>query len=76
MLYTFDENDICTDCKMQWTFANEEIAKTQYENWVKAGEANLKIDGNMVSFNANNEVGKTKTEITSSQKGNFEIKEY
>lgn len=76
MLYTFDENDICTDCRIQWTFANEEIAKTQYENWVKAGEANLKIDGNMVSFNANNEVGKTKTEITSSQKGNFEIKEY
>ena len=76
MIYTFNDNDICTDCKMKWTFVNEEIAKIQYDNWEKVGESNLQIDGSTVSFNAMAEIGKTKSEIMEQPMGNFEIFEY
>lgn len=71
IIYTFDENNICIDERLLWDFANEEIAKENYENWKEIGYKNLEINSNKVSFNATNHNGLTKEEIKDNSTDSF-----
>ena len=71
IIYTFDENNICIDERLLWDFANEEIAKENYENWKEIGYKNLEINSNKVSFNATNHNGLTKEEIKGNSTDSF-----
>lgn len=76
MVFAFNSENICVDCRMVWTFNTEEIAKENYENWKNVGLSNLKIESNKVAFNADEQIGKTKDEIKEIKFGKFEIHEY
>lgn len=64
MIFTFNENNICIDCRIMYDFVNEEDAKLQYENWCEIeNNKNVKINSSKVSFNTYNYNNKTKDEI-------------
>ena len=71
IIYTFDENNICIDERLLWEFANEEIAKENYESWKEIGYKNLEINSKKVSFNATNHNGLTKEEIKGNNPESF-----
>ena len=71
IIYTFNENNICIDERLLWEFANEEIAKENYESWKEIGYKNLEINSNKVSFNATNHNGLTKEEIKDNSTDSF-----
>lgn len=66
-ILTFDEKDRCIDTRLLYEFKDIEKAKTQYNQW-KSSEndknsflKNVQINENVVTFNASNNNGRTKT---------------
>ena len=63
ILFAFDENNMCVLSRFVWNFKTEEIAQKNYQNWKESEISNLKIIGKEVSFNDEEQLGKTKEEI-------------
>lgn len=69
-IFTFDKNDICIDCRVMYEFKDEDFAKSQYNNYINIHK-NVKIDFTKVTFNSNNENGKSKKEIMKNTPMNY-----
>lgn len=63
ILFAFNENNMCVLSRFVWDFKTEEIAQKNYQNWKEAEISNLKIIGKKVSFNDEEQLGKSKEEI-------------
>lgn len=63
ILFAFDENNMCVLSRFVWNFKTEEMAQKNYKNWKEAEISNLKIREKEVSFNDEEQLGKSKEEI-------------
>ena len=76
VILEFNNNDLCTGCRIIWNFVNEDIAKSNYDSWKLAEVPNLKIEGTTVMFNDTNiYYGKSKESIKENE-GPFIFKDF
>lgn len=62
-------NDICISERIKYTFENNENAKIQYDMWMNTDNSsfeNILLKDNLITFNANVNIGKNKEDILNS----------
>ncbi len=75
VIFRFDNNDICVESRIVYDFANEELAKVNYEKWKEVELENLIIKDTKVSFSSFDHLnGETKQNVLKSE--NYTFDEY
>lgn len=77
-IYTFDNNDIVINARVRLVFENEESTKKSYELAIESEhQTDVKITGNILYYNENNDLGHTKQELLEAfSNSEYDIVEY
>ena len=75
-ILTFDENDICIDCRLLYEFKEEDLAQKQYEDWIEIPNnlskmVNINKNATIITFNSTNYNGSHKSEFLNSSQNTY-----